>query len=340
MVFGTKFKIVGLIIIALIIVLLVAISEIQKARHLRDTEAKRQGKIAFVKGETMFIDPGGQIVIGSIWIMDYDGKNQIQLTEKESLYPLTPSWRPDGEKIAFVSKSKEDMKYGINIMDPNGKNRVRLNTGQVAGWEFPWSPDGKKIVFTSNRDGNWDIYVMAVDEQNLQRLTNNSSWNGFSRWSPDGKKIAFLSDRDINPKIYGNYELYVMEANGDNQTRLTYNGGMKGYIHWASNSKITFSLSRKVNEFDHKVITDNYVIDVGGKNETKLNDNEVISSSCCVSPDGKKIAFGFVSRKVSKNKIGIYVKDVDGQNQTQLTHGDGMMPAWQPRPNQPQTAPE
>ena len=71
-----------------------------------------------------------------------------------------------------------------------------------------WSPDGQKIMFSSKRDGNSEIYTMDTDGKNQHRLTDNSALDTSPAWSPDGQKIAFVSDRD------GNCEIYVMDADG------------------------------------------------------------------------------------------------------------------------------
>ena len=77
-----------------------------------------------------------------------------------------------------------------------------------------WSPDGSRIAFVSDRDGNKEIYVMDTDGQNPTNLTNNDSddWNAV--WSPNGRRIAFISNRD------GNWQIYVMDADGSNPTRF------------------------------------------------------------------------------------------------------------------------
>ncbi len=74
-----------------------------------------------------------------------------------------------------------------------------------------------RIAFSSDRDGNDEIYVMDADGGNEQRLTENRHHDWYPSWSPDGERIAFMSERD------GNYEIYVMDADGGNQKNLTNN---------------------------------------------------------------------------------------------------------------------
>ncbi|MCI0521818.1 MAG: hypothetical protein L0Z70_16355, partial [Chloroflexi bacterium] len=76
------------------------------------------------------------------------------------------------------------------------------------------SPDGTKILFNSDRTGEYDVYVMNADGSEVINLTKNSAgdWNGV--WSADGRSILFTSDRD------GKDQLYIMNADGSGQTRL------------------------------------------------------------------------------------------------------------------------
>ena len=78
-----------------------------------------------------------------------------------------------------------------------------------------WSPDGRQIAFVSDRDGNWEIYVMNADGSSQTNLTNDLPDDTGPVWSPDGRQIAFVFCRD------GSYEIYVMNADGSGQTRLT-----------------------------------------------------------------------------------------------------------------------
>ena len=79
------------------------------------------------------------------------------------------------------------------------------------------APAAGKIVFTSSRDGNAEVYVVDADGSGLRRLTDNPASDFFFAWSPDSSHIAFLSNRD------GNQDIYVMNADGTGQTNLTKN---------------------------------------------------------------------------------------------------------------------
>ena len=82
------------------------------------------------------------------------------------------------------------------------------------------------IAFSSNRDGNFEIYVMKADGSQQTRLTNNPAFENRPSWSPDGERIAFISDRD------GNREIYFMKADGSQQTRLTNNSAFDARPMW------------------------------------------------------------------------------------------------------------
>ncbi len=88
------------------------------------------------------------------------------------------------------------------------------------------------LVFHSDRDGNWEIYVFEVDRGNQVNLTNNPVHDWNPAWSPDGKKIAFTSDRD------GNSEIYVMDSDGQDQINLTNNPAEDLCPSWCCHSPL------------------------------------------------------------------------------------------------------
>jgi Tol biopolymer transport system component len=174
-----------------------------------------------------------------------------------------------------------------------------------------------RIAFTSNRDGNDEIYVMNPDGTGLTNLTNHPDDDGLSAWSPDGTKIAFTSNRD------GNNEIYVMNADGTNPVRLTNNPANDGGLTWSPDgTKIAFTSNRDNN-------WEIYVMDADGSNPTNLTNHPDGDLDPDWSPDGTRIVF-YTGRDGSAGEI--YVMDADGTNQTPLTNNTAhdSDPAWSP----------
>ena len=83
-----------------------------------------------------------------------------------------------------------------------------------------------RITFMSDRDGNFEIYVMDTHGSKVMRLTENSIDDAFPEWSPDGNRITFVSVRD------GNFEIYVLNADGSGQTNLMNSLARDNYPTW------------------------------------------------------------------------------------------------------------
>ena len=122
-------------------------------------------------------------------------------------------------------------------------------------------PHYSTIAFSSDRDGNSEIYVMDADGTDQVNLTNHPAGDFYPAFSPDGTRIAFSSDRD------GNSEIYVMDADGTNLTRLTTSAGQDVEPSWSSHgTRIAFSSDR---DGDSEI----YVMDADGTNLTQLTEN-------------------------------------------------------------------
>ena len=130
---------------------------------------------------------------------------------------LSPKWSPDGKRLALTSTDgSPDGMTDVCVMDIEGivlKNLTRSPGRDEVG---SWSPDGSKIVFFSNRDGNGEIYVMGSNGRKQVNLTNHPALDAAPTWSPDGTKIAFQSNREG-----GQDDIYVMNPDGANLVNLT-----------------------------------------------------------------------------------------------------------------------
>src|SRR5882672_2986817 len=136
-----------------------------------------------------------------------------------------------------------------------------------------------KIAFASDRDGNFEIYLMDTDGGGQIRLTENPGEDYSPAWSPDGSRLAFVSTRD------GNAEIYVMNADGTGQTRLTSNtAGDLSPVWKPDGSQIGFISNRDGND-------EIYLMDPDGGNQTNLTQNRADDSYFSFSPDGTMIVF-------------------------------------------------
>ncbi len=270
-----------------------------------------------------------------IYVMDNDGGNPQNLSNNRN-DDRSPSWSPDGKRIAFASdRDGQDGRpaYEIYVMDADGGNLQNLSNNRNDDRSPSWSPDGKRIVFASDRDRgradphNIDIYVMDADGSNPQRLTENRNEDEYPSWSPDGKRIVFSAVRDGHFKnnLDITSEIYVMDADGGNEQRLTENRNNDWHPSWSPDGKrIAFMADRK----GDVVKFDIYVMDADGGDLQNLTNNRGWDGSPSWSPDGERIAF--VSDRAGGLNSEIYVMDADGGNPQNLTnnpHSD-TSPAW------------
>lgn len=185
------------------------------------------------------------------------------------------------------------------------------------------SPAGSlsTLAFTSDLDGDFEIYVMNPDGGKPIQLTYNNDWDCCADWSPDGTKIVFVSTRDDN------WEIYVMNADGSDQTRLTRNQSVDTHPSWsADGSRIAFSSNREGT-------SDIYVIDSDGSQLTRLTSNGIENSNPDWSPDGTKIAYlsvDYASNPAAGEEIN--VMSADGNHPIQLTRNSvqDLDPVWSP----------
>ena len=180
-----------------------------------------------------------------------------------------------------------------------------------------------RIVFASNRDGNWDIYSMDVNGNNLLQLTDHPASDGAPACSPDGGRIAFRSDRG------GPRDLYVMDRDGNNVIRLTNSNTRESRASWSPDgTKIAFSSFCENN-------CDIFTVDADGANQTRLAQHEMRDVVPSWSPDGSKIVCASLPPGVNAfAAYHIFVMNADGSGRRNLTGDTGLtgnfFPTWSP----------
>ena len=215
--------------------------------------------------------------------------------------------------------------WDIYSMDQNGNNLLQLTDHPAYDQSPACSPDGRRIVFTSERGVTHDLYVMDSDGSNVIRLTHDNFVEIHPSWSPDGTKIAFSSFR----AVVGNWEIYAMDANGINPIKLTKHKWQDDSPSWAPDgSKIAFVSVRDGDLFTPEHI---FVMNADGKErrnvtgDTDLTKNQHPSWS----PDGSKIAFH--ARLIPGLPYQIYAITAEGENLEKLTEeGSNRFPAYSP----------
>ena len=168
-----------------------------------------------------------------IWMIDADGKNQVQLTADPSV-DWAPSWLPDNEQVAFQSNRGGKARiWGVSIR--TGKENLLADPDQNIGWPSV-SPDGRDFVFNSNKSGTTNIWLIPNGGGTPRQLTFDNEMMGFACWSRDGKFLAFEMKRGQDQQVT------VMPVAGGPNTQLTTEHGLSWPYSWSpDDDKIAFA---------------------------------------------------------------------------------------------------
>lgn len=225
------------------------------------------------------------------------------------------------QKIRNISKT---IKIGI----VTGLAALVLGCGEPSNYSsIPNDPiltKTSKILFTSNKDGNYNLYKINPDGSGLEQITN-TPWDEYSSdWSPDGTKIVYQSSEGSDPdnQIYLN-NLFIINKDGTNKIKLTFEGTYNGIPRWSpSGTKIVFISNRDGN-------AEIYTMNSDGTNQNRLTNNSGYDSSPTWSPDEKYIAF---SSDIDDINREIYLINVNSLNIQRLTNNNYYddSPKWSP----------
>ena len=260
----------------------------------------------------------------AILIMSNLKEGRIDSLLLDVMSPANLAWSPLGDKIAFsalIDDNNSDER-AIFTYDLNTDLLINL-TNKTGNHDYPsWSPDGLKIAFQTNRDGDENIYVMSANGALQTPLTTNPKADVEPGWSSDGRLILFSSDRD------GQFNIYAMNDSGGDQIVLASFPSNDRQPHWPP------STIRPGDELVYASgifteVRDLILTNATGTTRSQITENDSSDDTMPDwSPDGTQIVF---SSSQSGN-YDIYKMKADGSNWVKLTvnPGDDKHPSWSP----------
>jgi TolB protein len=313
-------------------------------KHLRNV---RQLTFGGENAEAYFSGDGQQLIFQSkregaacdqIYTMRVDGTEVRKVSSGEGATTCSYIF-PKGKRILYASthlgsrdcppppdRSKGYVwavypTFDIFTARADGSDLKRLTSTAGYDAEATMSVDGKKIVFTSLRDGDLDIYTMDADGKNVRRLTNELGYDGGPFFSRDGKKIVYRSYHPKTPAeverykkllaenviVPNTFEIWVMDADGKNKRQVTTLGVASFAPYFFPDGKrIIFSSNypeARSRNFDL------YMVNVDGTGLDRITSNDTFDGFPMFSPDGKSLVFASNRNAKVRGETNVFIAD-------------------------------
>lgn len=213
--------------------------------------------------------------------------------------------------------------YDIFTCNVDGTGTERLTTKDGYDAEGTVSPDGKRIVFTSMRDGDLELYSMDTNGRNMKRLTHELGYDGGAFFSPDSKLICYranhpTSDEDV--KVYkdllsrnlvkpSKMELWVMNADGSNKRQVTSNGNANFCPFFTPDGKRLIFASNLDDPKGRPPNFELYLINLDGTGQERVTFEPNFDGFPMFSPDGKKLVWASNRNARVRGETNIFIAD-------------------------------
>jgi Tol biopolymer transport system component len=313
-------------------------------KHLRNL---KQLTFGGENAEAYFSSDGKQLIFQStreghgcdqIYTMNVDGSDVKMISTGDGRTTCSYFF-PGGKRILYSSTHLGDKQcpprpdfsrgyvwavypaFDIFTAKPDGSDLKQLTNTPGYDAETTITLDGKKLVFTSMRDGDLDIYTMDANGKNVRRLTNELGYDGGPFWSYDGKQIVYrahhpktdqekaeysslLKDNLIRPSVL---EIWVMNADGSNKRQVTSNGKANfGPYFFPDGKRIIFASNM---DDPRQRNFDLYKINVDGTGLERITFNDTFDGFPMFSPDGKKLVFASNRNGKTQGETNVFIAD-------------------------------
>lgn len=250
----------------------------------------------------------------ALMVADSDGFNpQTVVRSAEPL--LSPSWSPDGRKLAYVSFESGNSAIYIQDISTGAREKVASFRGINGAPSF--SPDGRQLALTLSRSGNPEIYVMDLGSRSLRQLTTTSAIDTEPVWSPDGSSIYFTSDRGGRPQIYR------VPAGGGSASRVTFEGNYNATASIGFDGKKVAVVQGSGNNYRIALMDTS----LGGARWTSLSPGS-LDESPSFAPNASMVLYA--AREGGRGVLYAVSADARVRQRLVVANADVREPAWSP----------
>ena len=332
----------------LVIAILLGISTANTQNHQLESHLQNLKQLTFggENAEAYFSADGKQLIFQStrdgrgcdqIYTMSIDGSNVKMISNGDGRTTCSYFF-PDAKRVLYSSTYLGDKQcpprpdfskgyvwavyptFDIFTAKPDGSDLKQLTNTPGYDAETTITRDGKKLVFTSMRDGDLDIYTMDANGKNVRRLTNELGYDGGPFWSYDGKQIVYRAYHPATDEQKADYtsllkqnlirpttlEIWVMNADGSNKRQVTRNGKANFGPYFFPGKRIIFASNmddpRGRNFELYKIKTD-------GTGLERITFNDTFDGFPMFSPDGKKLVFASNRNAKTQGETNVFIAD-------------------------------